>query len=151
MIQIKADPQDVEKIKQAFSRLSDNVQNKIMRDVLTQNAKSLLNKMKELCPVSKTGGRSKMYTSRIHPPGYLRASIGIIKSRRGKYPTIWVRPRFKGKWDPWYEHFPMAGTKKMAKRPNPFVDKAWEATRSTVESGIKNDLTSMIQDRINKI
>jgi len=154
MLTIKVDPKDVERVKQAFSALSDASQMRVMKDVLVKNAKPLESKMKELCPVSKAGGRSKKYASRVHPPGYLRASIGIIRSKGNKYPTIWVRPRFKGKWDPWYEHFPMAGTEQMRKKgtaPNPFVDRAWDATRATVEARIRNDMTRMIQERIDKM
>jgi len=151
MITLQADPKDVEQIKKAFSSLADNVQTRIVRQVLSRNAQPLLRKMRELAPVSKTGGKSKKYPSRNHPAGYLKASIGIIGSRRGKYPTIWVRPRFTGRWDPWYEHFPMAGTSRMKKPPNPFVDRAWESTRATVEAGIASDMTRMIQERIDKL
>ena len=92
-----------------------------------------------------------MYASRRHPPGYLKASIGVIVGKGTTFPTIWVRPRFQGSWDPWYEHFPMAGTKKMKKMPNPFVDKAWQEVGGQVEASLEKDLTIEIQRAIDAL
>lgn len=143
----------IPELKKQFSRLEDNIQKKVLFRAILKNTKVLENKMKELCPVRKagTGGISKRYPSRNHPSGYLRASIGTIKSRPGRFPTVWVRPRFRGKWDPWYEHFPIGGTQNYEVRPNPFVDKAWAAVGGQVTSGLMNDLERQIQEEINRL
>lgn len=145
----------IPELKKQFAKLEDNIQRKVLFRAILKNTKVLENKMKELAPVRgkthpDTAGNSKRYPSRNHPPGYLRASVGTIKSRAGRYPTVWVRPRFRGKWDPWYEHFPMAGTKDI-KETNPFVDKAWEQVGSQVTAGLTNDLERQIQDEINRL
>jgi len=147
MIQIEARPGDIEKIRKQFNMLSSDVQDKIFRSVLRKHAQPVMKKMKELAPVSQHGVTSG---NNPHPAGYLKASIGIIGSRKGKYPTVWVRPRFKGKWDPWYEHFPVGGTRRGV-QANPFIDRAWDATKAGVTTGIKMDMSRLIQQRINKL
>jgi hypothetical protein len=152
---IKIDTQinGMPELKKAFSKLSDNLQRRVLLKAIVRNTKVLEQKMKQYAPVRESAaqGNSKKYPSRNHPVGYLRASIGTIKSRAGKYPTVWVRPRFKGKWDPWYEHFVMSGTSNRQVAPVPFVDMAWEAVGKQVESGLKNDLERMIQEEINRL
>jgi len=151
MIHIELKPEEVEQIKKQFSALSDTVGKKVFVKVLKNNTRVLENRMKALCPVSKYGSQGNRLASRNHPPGYLRASIGTIVGKGKEYPAIWVRPRFRGKWDPWYEHFPMAGTKKMKKAPNPFIDKAWEEVGESVKTGLLTDLERQIQAEINKL
>jgi len=151
MITIKVDPEDLRQIKRKFNLLSTKVQDKVLRDVIAKHALPVKKKMKVEVPVSKAGMTSKRYPKRSHPPGYLKASIGIIRSRRGgKYPTVWIKPRHKGSWDPWYEHFVVGGYWKRD-TPDPFVDRTWIATKSGVKSGIKRDTARMIQDRINRL
>lgn len=151
-VKIQADPQDVRRARKQFNMLTRDVQDKIFRAVLRKQAKPVEKKMRELAPVSEHGSSSKQYGSRSHPAGYLKASIGIIGSRKGKYPTVWVRPRFKGKWDPWYEHFPIGGFGRHEMHtPDPFIDKAWNATKAGVKSGIKSDMDRMVQERINRL
>jgi len=149
-IEIKADPEDIRKARKQFNMLSTSVQDKIFRAVLRKQAKPVEKKMRFEAPLSDFGSKSKKYPSRSHPAGHLKASIGIIASRKGKYPTVWVRPRFKGKWNPWYEHFPIGGFGK-GETPDPFIDRAWNATKAGVKSGIKSDMNRMIQERINRL
>jgi hypothetical protein len=138
-------------VKKQFSYLSDKIQKKVLFRAILQNTKVLENKMKELAPVrTSVGGISKQYPSRNHPAGYLRASIGTIKSRGTLYPTVWVRPRFRGKWDPWYEHFVMGGTVHI-KKINPFVDRAWASVGAQVTAGLTNDLERQIQQEIDRL
>ena len=152
MVTIKADQAKVDQIRRQFQRLETDVQDRIIKNVLAKEAKVVERKMKELAPKSTTGVTGNRLASRNHPPGYLKASIGIIKSRKGSYPTVWVRPRFKGKWDPWYKHFPMAGTKNYDKaQPNPFVDRAWDATQAQVRSNIQRNLERLLQQQINRL
>lgn len=143
---------DLAEIKKQFSALDQKIRKKVFVKVLKNNTRVLESKMKELAPVSTSGtSGNKRYPKRNHPPGYLRATIGTIVSKRGDYPTIWVRPRFKGRWDPWYEHFPMAGTKNYNVEPDPFVDKAWEQVGESVQTGLVTDLEKQIQAVIDKI
>jgi hypothetical protein len=152
---IKIDTQidGMPELRRAFSKLPDNLQRRVLFKAIVRNTKVLEQKMKELAPVRDNAnqGKSKKYPSRNHPVGYLRASIGTVKSRSGKYPTVWVRPRFKGKWDPWYEHFVMSGTANRKVAPVPFVDMAWDSVGAQVENGLKNDLEQMIQQEINRL
>jgi len=151
MIHIELKPEEVEQIKKQFSALSDTVGKKVFIKVLKNNTRTLENRMKALCPVSKYGSHGNRLASRNHPSGYLRASIGTIIGRGKDYPAIWVRPRFRGKWDPWYEHFPMAGTKRRKQPPIPFVDKAWEEVGESVKTGLLTELERQIQAEINKL
>jgi HK97 gp10 family phage protein len=151
MIGFAIAPGEVEQIKRQFSALGDRVQKRVFINVLKKNTRALENKMKELAPKSKYGSQGNRLESRNHPAGYLKASIGTIVSKGTNFPTIWVKPRFKGKWDPWYAHFPMAGTKKMKVAPNPFVDKAWEEAGEGVKAGLLSDLEKQIQAEINKL
>lgn len=144
MIKIEAELGDLKKIRKQFNTLSSDVQDKIFRSVLRKHAKPLERKMKELAPVSEYGSKGEY----PHPKGYLKASIGIIASRKGRYPTVWVRPRFIGKWNPYYVHFVVGGTRRGI-QPNPFIDRAWDATKAGIKSGIHADLSRLIQQRIN--
>lgn len=150
MIQTKIEIVGYQEIIKQFSALDDRIRKKVFVKVLKNNTRVLENRMKTLCPVRKTGGFSKKYPSRNHPPGYLRASIGTVVGRGLDYPTIWVKPRIRGKWDTWYKHYLMAGTEKI-ETPNPFVDKAWEEIGPTVKSGLLTDLGRQIQSEINKL
>jgi HK97 gp10 family phage protein len=132
-------------VKLKLQKISQSIDSKVLFSVLLTSSKVLVDKMRELAPRSERGGRSKRYASRRHPPGYLKASIGQVKGRGKEYPTVWVRPRFTGGWDPWYAHFPMAGTKQMKKAPNPFVDRAWAEVGSTVKSNITTLINSIVQ------
>jgi HK97 gp10 family phage protein len=151
MIKIEPDMSDLRAIKQKFSMLSDRVQSTVVRRVFHRAVRPLEKKMKQIAPVSRSGAVSKQYASRRHPPGYLRASIGTVLSKRGsRYPTVWVGPRFKvGGWDPWYAHFPMFGTKKI-KHPKPFVDQAWDSMRAQIENTIYRELEGNLQAEIDK-
>ena len=148
-LQFKIEGED--KLKKQFSALGDRVQKKILIRSLKKCSKPLEQRMKDLASVSRTGGVSKQYPSRNHPPGYLRASVGTIVGRGNEFPAVWVRPRFRGAWDPWYEHFPMAGTKHMTISPNPFVDKAWDEMGAITQAMLQSDLIQNIQDEINRI
>lgn len=151
MIGFQLNEQEFKEVKRQFSALSVTIRKKVFVKVLKNNTRALENRMKALAPVSQHGTSGNKNPTRNHPPGYLRASIGTIVSRGTDLPTIWVKPRFKGKWDPWYLHFPMAGTKKMKKEPNPFVDKAWGELGETVRTGLLKDLEQQIQAEINKL
>lgn len=151
MVGFHVDTADLNKAIKEFSDLGEAVQKKIFVKVLKNNTRALEGRMKTLAPVSPRGVSGSKLASRNHPPGYLKASIGTIVGKKGRYPTIWIRPRFRGKWDPWYEHFPMAGTKKMKVAPNPFVDNAWKELGAQVEMGLKTDLEKQIQAEINKL
>jgi hypothetical protein len=139
-------------VKLKLQKISQSIDSKVLFSVLLTSSKVLVDKMRELAPRSERGGRSKRYASRRHPPGYLKASIGQVKGRGKEYPTVWVRPRFTGGWDPWYAHFPMWGTepmrqakKRVKKIPNPFVDRAWAEVGSTVKSNITTLINSIVQ------
>ena len=143
----------LKEMEREFKNLSDTLRKRVIVKVLGRVARPLEQRMKDLAPVSKTGGLSKQYASRRHPPGYLKASIGIVVGKGVDIPTIWVRPRFKIKgFDPWYAHFPMAGTKHIPQSSTtPFVDKAWAEMGAGIKSTLTNELTNEIQREINKL
>jgi HK97 gp10 family phage protein len=134
-----------------FSALQDRIQKRVLIKALKGCTKPLESKMKELCPVSKEGVSGERLESRNHPAGYLRATIGTIVGKGDKYPVVWVRPRFGNGHDPWYEHFPMAGTKFMTKQPTPFVDMAWDQMGPEIEASLKDDLEKNIQAEIDRL
>lgn len=152
MIKVEFKMEGMEELQRQFSALGERIQKKVLVRSLKKCAKPLEDRMKANCPVSKTGTTGERLASRNHPPGYLRATIGTIVSRGSEFPAIWVRPRFRGNWDPWYEHMVMGGSAayKDAKA-NPFVDKTWQEMGAQVESSLTQDLETNIQDEINRL
>jgi hypothetical protein len=151
MIITKIEITEYERVIKEFSALSDTIRKKVFVKVLKNNTRVLENRMKALCPVSRTGMKGTKNRP-AHPPGYLRASIGTIVGKGKDFPTIYVKPRFKGKWDPWYEHFPMLGVAGFKEtEPHPFVDKAWEEVGGEVKTGLLTDLERQIQFEIDKL
>jgi HK97 gp10 family phage protein len=151
MIQVDFKMVGNEQLQKQFSALGERVQKRIMIRALKKCTKPLETRMKELAPVSEKGVSGNKLSSRNHQAGYLKASIGTVVGRGSNFPAVWVRPRFKGKWDPWYMHFPMAGTKRMKKDPNPFVDEAWSQMESQITESLKTDLETNIQNEINRL
>lgn len=155
MIRIEIPPGEIDKIKRQFNRLSIDAQDKVLRQVMRRQAKPVMDRMKSLVPVSETGGVSQKYTSRQHAPGYLKKTIGIVVSRKGKPPIVWIGPRFTRKFDPWYAHLPQMVHKvgrggKTTKRTE-FVTDAWNQTKAQVMAGVLKDTERMLQEQINKL
>jgi hypothetical protein len=150
-VEYKIEGYEIEELQRQFSTLTDAIKRKIVINAIKKCTKPLEDCMRSLCPVSEFGVTNEPLESRNHPPGYLKASIGTIIGRGTEHPTVWVRPRFTGSLDPWYEHFPMAGTVNMKKLPNPFVDKAWEQTGEIIEASLKQDLENNIQAEIDRL
>jgi hypothetical protein len=140
----------LDKLKGQLLTFSDREKVAVI-NALKKCTKPLEDCMKMLCPVSETGVSGEKIAKRNHPPGYLRASIGTIVSLGPTYPTVWVRPRFTGSLDPWYEHFPMAGTENYTVAPRPFVDEAWGMYGDVVEDSLKNYLEKNIQAEIDRL
>lgn len=151
MIAVEYKVEGMDKLQEQFSALGEHVQKKVVINALKKCTKPLEDCMKMLCPVSETGVSGERLASRNHPPGYLRASIGTIIGRGTEHPTVWVRPRFSSSLDPWYEHFPMAGTKNMTATPRPFVDEAWGMYGDVVGDSLKTDLEKNIQAEIDRL
>jgi hypothetical protein len=151
MIGVRYEVEGLPELMNQFSALGERIQRRVFMNALKKNAAPLVEKMKELCPVSEHGVNGERLESRNHPAGYLKASIGIVVGTGSQYPTVWVRPRFKSVWDPWYEHFPMGGTKVMEKAPVPFVDMAWDEMGAMVQRSLEENLINDIQAEINKL
>ena len=78
-----------------------------------------------------------------HEPGNLKKSIGVIKGKSRKYPSVYIGPRSKlifGKggamsvYDGWYAHMIEFGHKFHGEYipPKPFMRPAWDGTKKKV-------------------
>jgi hypothetical protein len=143
-----------------------NDKKKEMLLILRQISKPTLRAAKVLAPVSK---RSHMARGVKIEPGNLKKSIGNITGKGGN-PTIYVGARVKGKNKGWYAHFVHEGINSYSKgfkrkrkkganssaaigrsTGNPFLTKAYEATKNIVTADAETRMARFIQRRINKL
>ena len=132
-------------IDAAFKRLHDlGSRKRDITKIFSNNMRPLMQAGKATAPKSKSGGRSKMYASRTHSAGTLRRSIKFATSK--KFANVWyvvARRSKSSNSDAWYAHMVGQGTKHQ--RANPFMDRAWEATKGGVLSGLERDLMALGQ------
>jgi hypothetical protein len=143
-----------------------NDKKKEMLLILRQISKPTLRAAKVLAPVSK---RSHMARGVKIEPGNLKKSIGNITGKGGN-PTIYVGARVKGKNKGWYAHFVHEGINSYSKgfkrkrkkganssaaigrsTGNPFLTKAYQATKNVVTADAETRMARFIQRRINKL
>lgn len=108
-------------------------------------------------------------------PGNLKKSIGTITGRKGnskKNPTIYVGPRVKGKHDGFYGAWVHDGVNiyrkgfkrnrkgnkgynasgaKTRTNPQPYMDKAYNATKGKVTADAEKGVAKFIQKKIDKL
>jgi len=161
---IKAEVIGADKLTETLNGLAEEMRRNILEDALMAGAMPLLSAMKSAAAVSEKGSRGNRLSSRNHPAGTLKRSIQILKSREGKFPTIWVKP-VKGKGDPdgWYAkfveygHFVRKGMKgvkgKIKKgqhvefvRPQPFI----RPTYDSMDSSVKAIITERVMAGVEK-
>lgn len=166
-IEINGFPELIAKIE----RLADDKdKRKEVVLLLRQVARPTLNAAKNNAPVAtkKVSSRGK-----IIQPGTLKKSLGFI-SVKSENPTVAVGARTKGNNDGWFGHFVHAGhdvyknskSKKSSlaritnKRKgnvqsrvegNPFLNDAYESTKTTVTADAEKKMAAFIQRRIAKL
>jgi hypothetical protein len=113
-------------------------------------SKTIETAMRNLTPVYKGKYfQSKQYSSRNHPRGTLRNSVGS-KIGGHEIPVVWVNLNRKRSVDAWYSHMVVGGHELRGSSkvpPNPIVRKTWDAVggivSSQLESRLKNKLTAL--------
>lgn len=129
----------LEKLKGMSARKRD------VTKIFSTNMNVLKKAAQAAAPIGKRKTSSRKYESRVHMPGTLRRAIKFKTSKR--YGKTWyvVPERGKSKrFDAWYAHYVGFGTKS-GQRANPFMDRAWSATKERILSGIENGLYALIQ------
>ena len=144
--------------------------------ILRNVANSTVKAARVFAPKSKqphivSGSRAR----KVIQPGALKKSIGKITGRKGaskKNPTIYVGPRAKGKHDGFYgawvheghniyrtgfkrkrsgnSRYNARGAKRQTTK-NPFMDKAYNATKGGVTAEAEKRTVKFIQRRINRL
>lgn len=128
-------------VNDLLEKLPNSLSFKFVQDTYAEIAKmGVLKEAKRLVPVGKKAVVSKKYASRSHLPGNLKRSLGIIRGKNKKYPTVFAGVRSKnifgrgGRYDGWYAHMIEYGTVKQP--PQPFMRPAWAMWKGKTESMI---------------
>jgi HK97 gp10 family phage protein len=135
------------KIKQ----LPDKVKRSELLKILGQVANPTVAAARGFAPQSKkahviSGSR----TRKIIQPGNLKKSIGKIVAKRNRVDAVLVvGPRAKGKHDGWYGAFVNSGTVKQ--QANPFMDKAYSATKGKVTADAEAKVSKYVQKQIDRL
>lgn len=124
-------------IDDILTNLPDALQRKIVLSAFRKAARPTVNKMRSLSP--EDTGEPRKFRGRLHIPGTLKKSHGIVNGKSKRYPAIWVGPRYgkKYKYDGFYFKFIIAGSPAQAKQvKNPYRNWIHDAARQT-ESSVK--------------
>jgi hypothetical protein len=135
----------MEELQKKFMELSNLDRKKFFITEFKPIGAMLVRAMKAQTPVYP--GKywtSKQYTSRNHPRGTLRDSIGM-KVGGSEIPVIWVS--LNRNRDAWYQHMVVGGHKHKGTtvKANPIVKRTWEAMGGIVEGQLKMKFENKIK------
>jgi len=156
-----------------INRFLDEIPDKILAFKFVQDTYAEVLKMgvvkeaQRLAPVGTKEVISRQYASRTHKPGNLKRSIGVVRGKSKKYPSVYAGPKSRnvfGKgassYDGWYAHmieFGHAGRDGKPIPPKPFMRPAWDIwkgrTMDLVALGYTKQLiraTKRLQRKLNK-
>jgi hypothetical protein len=116
--------------------------------------------VKSKIPVGRKWGYSAKYSSRIHPPGNLRDSIGTVVGRSRRTPSVYCGPKSRmafgrgsTKADGWYAHMIEFGHKKRngeMQPPQPFMRPSWDIALGTIKKDIIEAYKAQLKKEVRK-
>lgn len=157
------------KIKQLDN---DKAKKREITAILRKVARATVNAARKFTPVSNKPHRGR---STVIQPGNLKKSIGVIRGKKGSARTnavVYVGPRARGKYDGYYgawvhegKNIYRSGFKrnrsgnrkanlKGAKKRTegqPYMDKAYNATKGQVTQDAEKSVAKYIQKRIDRL
>lgn len=137
-----------------LSNLPDALQRKVVLSAFRKAARPMVEAQRRLAPETHEPRR---YRGRLHIPGTLKKSHGIVNGKSKQYPAIWVGPRYgkRYKYDGFYFKFIIEGSDSLAKQiKNPvdnWIEKGARQTESQVRSVIRVELGKALDRKMQSI